>query len=481
MGIATRMRGLGNVGIHKYNHCKTVTEIKNVNPNYKIDLTIHDWNYKLDNLTNADSLMLDSTKLIRWNVDLPLCTSNIYMFKNCTNLVEYNGSIPNVTNAQQMFYNTNIDRTEYDFPNVTQGNFLFSCINRITTSSVNFPKLTNGFEMFGKCYRMTTFNGKFPAMTNGENVFRYNYNFSNFEADLPVLSNGNNIFADCILNKDSVIRIINSIPQYSSGTHTLTLGIHKELENDADVAYYIQLAKNKGWNPVVKYNLGYNGLEVLSDELNEKMELGIELPEGYTRLYYLEDYGKQWINTGYIPTVNTGLYVIAKQIVVNAGWPIGLATHTDGAYYGITAPLWARTGGTGSASSIYNSNVSQNSLGRGEAYEGWTNFLNEKVAKVDVRGTIYSRNLTKYTATYTHPLWISKTNAPRNTSTNTRAFNGRIYRVKISEGTEIVRDYLPALDPNGKPCMYELMEGKTYYNQGEREDFDYDFPPTNSN
>lgn len=481
MGIATRMRGLGNVGIHKYNHCKTVSDVQKVNPNYKNDLTIGEWNYKLDNLTNADKLMENSTTIRTWNVELPNCTSNMYMFKNCTNFTKFNGSIPKVTNAQQMFYKTNIDKTEYDFPSVTQGNYLFSNLIKIEKSSVVFPKLTNGFEMFGMDYRLTTFDGQFPVMTNGEAVFRYNYNFSNFEADLPVLSNGNNIFADCMLNKESVIRIINSIPQYSSGTHTLTLGIQKDLENDADVAYYIQLAKNKGWNPVVKYNAGYNGLEVLSDELNAKMELdSIELPEGYTRLYYLEDYGKQWINTGYIPTVNTGLYIIGKQIIRTLGWAIGLAMHTDGANYGISSPTWSRNAGE-SLSAIYNTHGYSNTLGRGEAYEGWTNFLNEKVTKIDVRGTIYTRNLSKYTATYTEPMWMFRVNAPKNTSTNNRAFNGRIYRVKISEGTEIVRDYVPALDPNGKPCMYELMEGKPFYNQGEYEDFDYDFPPTNSN
>ena len=479
MGIATRMRGLGTVGVHKYNHCKTVSDVQKVNFNYKNDLTIGGWNYKLDNLTNADKLMENSTTIRAWNVELPNCTSNLGMFRNCTKFTQFNGSIPNVTNAQQMFYNTNIDKTEYDFPSVTQGNLLFSNLLKIEKSSVVFPKLTNGFEMFGKDYRLTTFDGQFPVMTNGEAVFRYNYNFSNFEADLPVLSNGNNIFADCILNKESVIRIINTIPQYSSGTHTLTLGIHKNLENDADIASWIQVAKNKGWNPVVKYNEGYNGLEVLSDELNAKMEFNIELPEGYTRLYYLEDFGRQKINTGYIPTVNTGLYVIGKQIVASSGWPIGLATHTDGNNYGISAPKWGRTSGVESASSIYNTHGWQNTKGRGEAYEGWTNFLNEKVAKLDVRGTIYSRNLLKYSATYTHPLWMFKTNTPN--TTTSRVFNGRIYRIKISEGTEIVRDYVPALDPNGKPCMYELMEGKPYYNEGDYEDFDYDFPPTNSN
>ena len=328
---------------------------------------------------------------------------------------------------------------------------------------------------------MHTFKGSYPKVTNGNAIFRYNYNFSNFEADLPCLNNGGNLFADCILNKQSVIRVANSIPTYTSGTYSITLGINKELETDEEVLAAIATIKSKGWTVTTQWNTGSNGLEVLSNDLNEKMELGIELPEGYTRLYYLEDLGRQWINTGYIPTVNTGLYVIAKQIVSSAGWPIGLATHTDGANYGITAPLWARTSGVMSMYYIYNTAGYQNALGRGEAYEGWTNFLNDKVAKVDVRGTIYSRNLSKYTKTYSDPMYMFRPNTPNNTTTYTRSFLGRVYRVKISEGTEIVRDYVPALDPNGKPCMFELYEQKPYYNENPEEEIWYDYPPSNSN
>ena len=120
-----------------------------------------------------------------------------------------------------------------------------------------------------------------------------------------------------------------------------------------------------------------------------------------------------------------------------------------------------------------------NSLGRGEAYEGWTNFLNVKVGKVDMQGTVYSKNYTTYSITWEHPMYMFRINAYN--STNKKPFNGRIYRIKISEGTEIVRDFVPALDPNGKPCMYELYEGKPYYNENPSVEFDYDFPPTNSN
>ena len=43
----------------------------------------------------------------------------------------------------------------------------------------------------------------------------------------------------------------------------------------------------------------------------------------------------------------------------------------------------------------------------------------------------------------------------------------RIYRAKISEGTEIVRDWVPAYDTRrDKPCMYDLINNVAYYNDG---------------
>lgn len=45
-------------------------------------------------------------------------------------------------------------------------------------------------------------------------------------------------------------------------------------------------------------------------------------------------------------------------------------------------------------------------------------------------------------------------------------FVGRIYSAKISEGTEIVRNFIPCLDDTGTPCMYDTVSHTAFYNQG---------------
>lgn len=46
----------------------------------------------------------------------------------------------------------------------------------------------------------------------------------------------------------------------------------------------------------------------------------------------------------------------------------------------------------------------------------------------------------------------------------------RIYRAKISEGSEMIRDYVPAYDDlKQRPCMYDLVNNVAYYNDGTGE------------
>jgi len=40
----------------------------------------------------------------------------------------------------------------------------------------------------------------------------------------------------------------------------------------------------------------------------------------------------------------------------------------------------------------------------------------------------------------------------------------RIYEVSISQGTEVVHNFVPCLDPNGKPCMFDTVSKKPFYN-----------------
>ena len=52
------------------------------------------------------------------------------------------------------------------------------------------------------------------------------------------------------------------------------------------------------------------------------------------------------------------------------------------------------------------------------------------------------------------------------TANTTYGWTGKYYSVKFYENNTLVRDFIPALDYNETPCMYERVEGKFYYNAG---------------
>jgi len=45
----------------------------------------------------------------------------------------------------------------------------------------------------------------------------------------------------------------------------------------------------------------------------------------------------------------------------------------------------------------------------------------------------------------------------------------RIYSAKIYDGENLIRDYVPMYDKNNRPCLFDKVEKKCYYNQGTGE------------
>lgn len=90
---------------------------------------------------------------------------------------------------------------------------------------------------------------------------------------------------------------------------------------------------------------------------------------------------------------------------------------------------------------------------------------NKNVLNFSVNSTNRNDTLTPktFTSSYTMPLFSlrSSTNFPSRGS-----FVGKMYYFQIYDNDTLVRDFIPVLDSNGIPCMYDKVEGKFYYNQG---------------
>lgn len=222
--------------------------------------------------------------------------SQDYLVYNST-YTEVKGNLDNLTNGYGMFYEKNIARFDIGLPALTRGHSMFM-LSGLTFWNQDLPKLEEGAQMFKWCYSLTSFKGDMPLLVSVSNMFARCTALKNFSGDLSSLRDGNqmfassglqvfesdvsaltrgywficntglkvfksdlssldsggNMFGGAQLNKESALRVLNSIPSYTSGTHALTIGIHVDHKNDEEVAAALTAAAGKGWTVTTQWN-----------------------------------------------------------------------------------------------------------------------------------------------------------------------------------------------------------------------------------
>lgn len=197
------------------------------------------------------------------------------------------------------------------------------------------------------------------------------------------------------------------------------------------------------------------------------------LPSGFKKCVYLQSDGTQWIDTGVIPDNETGLRFNALQLSYGYFVPFGVSESSNEVYppcvqnnniyykWGTSAikmMTWDKAGDL-----IFHSSL---------------NLYNSKIAKFDSEDTDVESYITSQTGTYTLPIWLFSYNVNGSFNSTYGKWTGRIYRAQITQGTDLIHDYVPCLDANGRPCMYDIIGGgtvedNTYYNQSGGTEFAY--------
>ena len=176
------------------------------------------------------------------------------------------------------------------------------------------------------------------------------------------------------------------------------------------------------------------------------------LPDGYTEVQYIQSSGTQWINTGFKPNQNTraALTVDAKPSTA-AAWLFGARNgNTD------------RTFGLLSFNSQYRSDYNNST----EEYSTVTPSGKFTVDK--------DKNVTKFNGTIgvtarsgvfqcTYPLFLFANN---NAGTAAGFGSFKLYVCQLYDNGNLIRDFVPCIDPAGAVGLYDLVGGKFYGNAG---------------
>ena len=178
----------------------------------------------------------------------------------------------------------------------------------------------------------------------------------------------------------------------------------------------------------------------------------------YTPIEYLENTGPQRIDTGYYPNQNTSIKAKFKILNSSSSWFFGTGTggyfnnsFLSGTYDNKTRFFFGGfTSGTNAVNTVNNGDVIEFNWNKRTL-----NYLINNIAK----NTIYFEYKT-FSAENT--LWLLNLNLPGYSNTS----QVRLYYFQLYDNDILIRDFIPVLDKNGVPCMYDKVERKFYYNAG---------------
>ena len=187
--------------------------------------------------------------------------------------------------------------------------------------------------------------------------------------------------------------------------------------------------------------------------------------DGYIKVEYLESTGTQYIDTGYKPNSKTSIemdleYLDALSLSSTPYVFIaGARNDVDSNTY-----IFAVNKNDYSLRFEYQTNTN---------YAVYENFKDKGVIKtknniIDYASIQKELNASDFSCDYNLYLFDANLGGtPSNRGTKIR-----LYKSKIYENNILVRDYVPVIDKKNKPCLYDTVNKKCYYNFGT-EDFKY--------
>ena len=178
--------------------------------------------------------------------------------------------INEVTSGPAMFCLSNMHLDDnYTFENVTYGGALFfanshngmkSMPKKLSLKNItnmesfcacngNNPSLTS-FQTVDELSKLTTANNAFKGLKNLTSLYP-DYDSFNW----PVLSSADGMFSSCILDRSSIIKLANAIPNWSGDTieHKITIGCHVDHKYDPEVNIALKKLQNSYTTPIEEY------------------------------------------------------------------------------------------------------------------------------------------------------------------------------------------------------------------------------------
>lgn len=178
------------------------------------------------------------------------------------------------------------------------------------------------------------------------------------------------------------------------------------------------------------------------------------LPNGYTEVQYIESTGTQWINTGFKPNQNTRVKMDCNVIGFNSSDAFLFGARIAS---GNTAFCLAADDENTRWFALYGNNV-QNPTGTCKGKHSID--FNQNVLTLDEKNFTFEK--TTFQSSYNLLLFATITNGNVDSQRGKMA----VYSCQIYDNGNLIRDFIPCIDPTGAVGLYDLVGRKFYRNAG---------------
>ena len=170
----------------------------------------------------------------------------------------------------------------------------------------------------------------------------------------------------------------------------------------------------------------------------------------YIPIEYLESIDDSYIDTSFYPNQDTSVKTKMQLNYIGQG-PYGFGSSGKYEFF-----LWGRS------SFLYNSAYNGKDMYTGDIIEIDWNKNNIKYYINNVLQPEITATYSSFNTEYSLYLFALK----RSRSSPQFVGGVKMYYFQMYDNNVLIRDFVPALDANGTPCMYDKVERKFYYNIG---------------
>lgn len=181
------------------------------------------------------------------------------------------------------------------------------------------------------------------------------------------------------------------------------------------------------------------------------------LPSGYLAAEFLESTGSQYIDTGYKPNSEFGVYFDVQEVTTPSGyvWYCGAQVSGSALWLDSQERLAIRNGRGGYGAFWLEETKSEKNRVQAVA-NLYNDLLYGKVGEAETGSAVPTQDLS-FTLFRSHYKTAGNFDATAPL---------RMFAFKLTTGTELMIDFVPYVDANGVPCMFNKVSKQPFYNSG---------------